>query len=57
LSADEITIPEGANEGTLIVTAAAEAAEADVPHVVVRTTSDFQGEAIVDAPVAIKVAK
>lgn len=57
LTAEEITIAEGATEGTLVVAAAAEAPEADVPQVVVRTTSDFRGEALVDAPVAIKVMK
>jgi hypothetical protein len=57
LTAEEVTIPAGTDEAVLSVVVSPDAAEGDVPNVVVRTHSEFDGEAIVDAPVALKIAK
>jgi hypothetical protein len=56
LAADNPVVPADKNEGTLTVTAAADAPEGDLKNIVLRAVSDFDGtQAMVDAPVAIKV--
>jgi hypothetical protein len=57
VSAPEVDVAADATTGVLAVTATAEAAEGDIPHLVVRAKMDAGGEAIVDAPLALKVIK
>ncbi len=57
IAAEPVTIPADQSEGTLSITATAEATEGAVTHLVVRAVSDFDGEALVDQPVTITVSK
>lgn len=52
-----VEIPAGQNEGKLTLTAAGDAAEGALTHAVLRATVDWQGERLVDVPVAIQVTK
>jgi len=55
LAAAEVTVPADQNEGLLIITAAADAKDGAVANLVIQGKSDFGGEALVDAPVALTV--
>jgi hypothetical protein len=55
VKAEPVTIPADKNEGVLVVEAAADAPEAQLANMVVRASAQFEGEAAVDAPVALKV--
>lgn len=56
LTAAAIDIPADQNEGTLTVTAAADAAAGDIPNVVIRATGELNGrQASSDVPVALKI--
>ncbi len=55
LSAPEVTIAADQTEGALTVTAAADATEGQLPNMVIRATSDFNGPAAVDAPIALTI--
>jgi len=55
LQAAEVTIPADQTEGTLVVEATAEATAGAIANLVVRAVSQFDGEALVDQPVAITV--
>lgn len=57
ISAQPLTIPADQSSGTLVVMAAADAPEAQLANMVVRATSDWDGEAIVDQPVTLKTVK
>src|SRR5690606_30282046 len=55
VSAPEVDVAADAGTGVLAVTATEQAAEGEIPHLVVRATMDAGGEAIVDAPLALKI--
>lgn len=56
VSAAEVEVPAGQNEGTLTVSAAGDATEGQNPNGVVRAVMEFQGAgASVDAPLTLKV--
>jgi hypothetical protein len=55
LTADNPTIAADQSEGTLKITAAADATEGQIENLVIRGTMEFAGEAAVDIPVSIKV--
>lgn len=55
LTADDPTIAADQTEGTLKITAAADATEGQIENLVIRGTMEFAGEAAVDIPVSIKV--
>jgi hypothetical protein len=57
ISAPEVDVAADAGTGVLAVTATDQAAEGDVPHPVVRAKMDAGGEAVVDAPLALKIIK
>lgn len=57
LSAPQVTIPAGMNEGTLVVTAAGDAPEGAIANLFVRGTADWNGPASADGAVGITVAK
>jgi len=57
LSAPQVTVPEGMNEATLVVTAADDAPEGAVANLFVRGTADWNGPASADGAVGITVAK
>jgi len=57
LSAAEVTVPAESNEGVLTIQAAADAPEAQPANLVIRGSITFDGDALVDAPIAIKVIK
>ena len=57
IKAEPVTIPADQTAGTLVVEAAADAAEAALTNMVVRGTSQFEGEAAVDQPINLKVVK
>lgn len=57
IKADPITIAADQTAGTLIVEAAPDAPEAQLANMVIRAASDWDGEAIVDQPVALKTVK
>ncbi len=57
IKAEPITIPAEQSAGILIVEAAADAAEAQLANMVVRATSQFEGEAAVDQPINLKIMK
>lgn len=57
VTAPEVVIPADKNEGTLVVTAAADATEGQLANMVVRAKMDFGGPAEVDQPIAINVQK
>lgn len=55
LSAPEVTVPADQTEGTLIVTAAADAAEGQLANMVIQAKMEFNGQAAVDAPITLNV--
>jgi hypothetical protein len=57
IKAEPMTIPADQTAGILIVEAAADAAEAQLANMVVRATSQFEGEAAVDQPINLKITK
>ena len=57
IKAEPVTIPADQTAGTLVVEAATDAAEATFTNMVVRATSQFEGEAAVDQPINLKVVK
>ncbi len=57
LSAAEVTVPAESNEGVLTIQAAANAPEAKPANLVIRGSITFDGDALVDAPIAIKIVK
>lgn len=57
VKAEPVTIPADQSAGTLVVEAAADAPEAQLANMVVRAVAQFDGEAAVDQPVALKVVK
>ncbi|MCA8999147.1 MAG: hypothetical protein KDA80_19250 [Planctomycetaceae bacterium] len=57
LTADTPEIPSDQTEGTITITAAADAPEGAVNNLVIRGTMQHDGEAQVDIPVTVKVVK
>lgn len=57
VKAEPVTVPADQSAGTLVVEAAADAPEAQLANMVVRAVAQFDGEAAVDQPVALKVVK
>ena len=58
LTADPVDVAADAAEGTLTITAAADAPVGDLANVVIRATGDFNGRAAsTDVPVAVKVVE
>lgn len=57
VKAEPVTIPADQSAGTLVIEAAADAAEAALANMVVRATSQFDGEAAVDQPITLKIVK
>jgi hypothetical protein len=57
VKAEPVTVPADQSTGTLVVEAVEGATEGQLPNLVVRVVSGFDGEAAVDQPVVIKVAK
>ena len=57
LSAEEVSVAADADSAVLKVTAKADAADGDVANLCVRGVADSGGEAVVDFPISLKVAK
>lgn len=58
LSAETVDVAADQAEGTLTITAAADAAVGDIANVVIRATGDFNGRAAsTDVPVALKIVE
>lgn len=57
VTAETVQIPADKTEATLSIKASAEATEGDLANLVVQAKADFQGEALVDAPIKLKVSK
>ncbi len=58
LTADTVDVAADVNEGTLTLTAAADAALGDPANIVIRATGDFNGRAAsTDVPIAVKVTE
>jgi hypothetical protein len=57
VTATTVQIPADKTEVTIPIKAAADATEGDLANMVVRAKADFQGEALVDAPIKLKVTK
>ena len=58
LTAPAVTIPAGTNEGVLSIQADGKATEGQLANLVVRAKMQYEGrEALVDQPIAVKVAK
>tara|TARA_R110002111_G_scaffold168038_1_gene233826 strand:- start:96643 stop:99444 length:2802 start_codon:yes stop_codon:yes gene_type:complete len=57
ITADTVQIPADKTEVTFPIKASAEATEGDLAHMVVQAKADFQGEALVDAAIKLKVTK
>jgi len=57
VTSNEIEIPADQTEGTITIAATGDATEGALANVVVRTVSEFDGEAIVDAPIGLTVEK
>jgi len=57
VKAEPVTIPADQASGVLVVEAAADAPEAALANMVVRAIAQFDGEAAVDLPIALKVVK
>lgn len=57
VSAAEIAIPAGKNQGELIIKAAGKGTEGKLANLVVRVGMDFDGNTFVDEPIAITVSK
>ena len=57
VTAETVQIPADKTEVTIPIKAAADATEGDLANMVVRAKADFSGEALVDAPIKLKVTK
>ncbi|MDZ4684972.1 MAG: pre-peptidase C-terminal domain-containing protein [Planctomycetaceae bacterium] len=57
VKAEPVAVPADQAAGTLVVEAVEGATEGQLPNLVVRVASEFDGEAAVDQPVVIKVMK
>ncbi|QDT41225.1 hypothetical protein Pan241w_12850 [Gimesia alba] len=57
VTATTVQIPADQTEATIPIKAGADATEGDLANMVVRAKADFQGEALVDAPIKLKVTK
>ena len=57
VKAEPVTIPADQTMGTLVVEAAGDAPEAPLANMVVRAVAQWEGEAAVDQPITLKVAK
>lgn len=57
IKADPVMITADQTSGTLVIEAAADAAEAMLANMVVRAASQFEGDAAVDQPVSLKIVK
>lgn len=57
VTATTVLIPADKTEVTIPIKAGADATEGDLANMVVRAKADFQGEALVDAPIKLKVTK
>jgi hypothetical protein len=57
VKAEPVMVPADQTAGVLVVEAAADAPEAALANMVVRVVAQFEGEAAVDQPVALKVVK
>ncbi len=57
VTAATVQIPADKTEATLQIKAAADATEGDLANLVVQAKAAFQGEALVDAPIKLKVTK
>lgn len=57
VTADTVQIPADKTEVTIPIKASADATEGDLANMVVRAKAAFQGEALVDAPIKLKVTK
>jgi hypothetical protein len=55
LSAPDVTVTADQTEGTLIVTAAADATEGQLANMVIQARMEFSGEAAVDVPITLTV--
>jgi len=55
VTAAPVTIPADKEEGVMTIEAAADATEGDLAHMVIRGAMEFEGQAEVDAPIALKV--
>ena len=57
VKAETITVPADQTAAVLVIEAAADAPEAQLPNMVVRASGQFDGEAAVDQPITLKVVK
>lgn len=57
VTAGSVQIPADKTEVTFPIKASAEATEGDLANLVVQAKADFQGQALVDAPIKLKVTK
>lgn len=57
LSAAPIVIPPDANEGNLTIAAAADAPTAEINNLFIRSRSEFDGQAFVDASIKLKITE
>ena len=57
VKAEPVTVPADQSAGTLVIEAAGDAPEAQLANMVVRATTQWEGEAAVDQPVTLKVIK
>lgn len=57
ITADPVEVPADKNEGTLVVTASADAPDGAIANLVVRAEAQFEGPAASDQPVTINVQK
>ena len=54
---EPVVIPADQSMGTLVIEAAGDAPEAQLANMVVRAVAQWEGEAAVDQPITLKVAK
>ena len=57
VKAEPVVIPADQSMGTLVIEAAGDAPEAQLANMVVRAVAQWEGEAAVDQPITLKVAK
>jgi hypothetical protein len=57
LKANPVTIPADMKEGALIIEAAGDATEGQLPNMVIRGSTEFNGRAAVDQPIQLNVVK
>ena len=57
VKAEPVSIAADQTSATLVIEAAADAPESQLANIVVRATAQFEGEAVVDQPIALKVVK